>query len=685
MRWHRSEQWQTEQRRAAKGRRASGDFGTEPPEDGGRHLGRRRPAARRLQAARVRPGHPAVHRAAPARRGDGADPGGGAGPRRGADHPEQGDACWRRRRSCRSTTPPSRTSPRSPSDARSVAKNLRDYINGFSANVREILDRFDFDNQITRLAEAKLLYQVVGRFADMRDLDKLSNHDMGYVFEHLIRKFAEDSNETAGEHFTPREVIELMVNLLIAPDDDTITGAGPGHQHPRPGLRDRRHAHHRRRPHQVHQPERRGLPVRPGAQRRVVGGLRVGDAAARPARHASSFGNSFSDDGYGGRKFDYMLANPPFGVEWKKVKDEVEAEAELGLRGPVRRGAAADQRRVVPVPAAHDLQDEAGRRTRAAGWRSSSTARRCSPGRPGPASRRSGGGSWRTTGWRASSRCPTSSSTTPGSPRTSGSCPTGRHRRCRARSSCSTPATSGRRCASPSATSASRSATTRSSTSPSCTWTPLAVAADAGAPGPREGEDLRHPGLRLPPDHRRAAAQAPVRDHRGHPRGPGVVQGRWPSGTGATRFIAALRESLGTVWWTKKDASAGMLDAARSGGALWPPRHAVLRRRSGRRSRSPTPKARSSRPRTARPCPTRTCATTRTCRWTRTSTPTSPARSLPHVPDAWIDHDKTKVGYEIPFTRHFYVYTPPRPLAEIDAELRDLEAQIQKLLGEVTG
>ena len=62
-----------------------------------------------------------------------------------------------------------------------------------------------------------------------------------------------------------------------------------------------------------------------------------------------------------------------------------------------------------------------------------------------------------------------------------------------------------------------------------------------------------------------------------------------------------------------------------------------------------------------------------------------PARSLPHVPDAWIDHDKTKIGYEIPFTRHFYVYTPPRPLAEIDAELRDLETQIQKLLGEVTG
>ncbi|HXL19382.1 MAG TPA: type I restriction-modification system subunit M N-terminal domain-containing protein, partial [Streptosporangiaceae bacterium] len=112
------------------------------------------------------------------------------------------------------------------SDSTSVAKNLRDYVNGFSENVRDILSQFGFDNQVTRLAEAKLLYQVVGKFAAMKDLDKLSNHEMGYVFEHLIRKFAEDSNETAGEHFTPREVIELMVNLLIAPDADTLTGAG---------------------------------------------------------------------------------------------------------------------------------------------------------------------------------------------------------------------------------------------------------------------------------------------------------------------------------------------------------------------------------------------------------------------------------------------------------------------------
>jgi type I restriction enzyme M protein len=111
-------------------------------------------------------------------------------------------------------------------DAGNAPKNLRDYINGFSPNVREILARFDLDKEITRLASAKLLYRVVGRFAEMHDLDKLSNHDMGYVYEHLIRMFAEDSNETAGEHFTPREIIKLMVNLLIAPDEDAVRGEG---------------------------------------------------------------------------------------------------------------------------------------------------------------------------------------------------------------------------------------------------------------------------------------------------------------------------------------------------------------------------------------------------------------------------------------------------------------------------
>ncbi|MGH3251714.1 MAG: type I restriction-modification system subunit M, partial [Trebonia sp.] len=218
------------------------------------------------------------------------------------------------------------------SDANNVKKNLIDYKNGFSGNVQEILTRFDFDNQVQRLFEAKLLYQVVSQFNDFRDLNKLSNHDMGYVFEHLIRKFAEDSNETAGEHFTPREVIELMVNLLIAPDDDTITGAAPVINILDPacgtgGMLTTADEHIK--------------AINPGAEVYLFGqelnpeswSVCESEMLLRNQRGTVELGNSFSDDKFGGRRFDYMLANPPFGVEWKKVKDEVEGEAERGFAG----------------------------------------------------------------------------------------------------------------------------------------------------------------------------------------------------------------------------------------------------------------------------------------------------------------------------------------------------------------
>jgi type I restriction enzyme M protein len=108
-----------------------------------------------------------------------------------------------------------------PDDA---AKNLLTYIGAFSENAREVFDKYEFTAQIAKLASARLLHQVVARFADF-DLhpDRVSNHQMGYAFEELIRKFAEASNETAGEHFTPREVIRLMTALLVAPDTDALS------------------------------------------------------------------------------------------------------------------------------------------------------------------------------------------------------------------------------------------------------------------------------------------------------------------------------------------------------------------------------------------------------------------------------------------------------------------------------
>ena len=313
-------------------------------------------------------------------------------------------------------------------DASQVAKNLRDYVNGFSANVREILARFNLDNQITSLANAKLLYRVVARFAEMRDLDKLSSHDMGYVFEHLIRKFAEDSNETAGEHFTPREVIKLMVDLLIAPDAETVAGEGQviNILDPACGTGG-----------MLTTAEDRIKAINPKAEVYLYGqevnpeswSVCQSDMLMRNQRGQIYFGNSFSNDGYPGRKFDYMLANPPFGVEWKKVKEEVEADADLGYAGRFGAGTPRinDGSFLFLQHMISKMEPVEGKGARLAIVFNGSPL---FTGGLSPASRTSAGGSWRTIGWRASSLCLTSSSTTPASRRTSGSCPTGRPRCC---------------------------------------------------------------------------------------------------------------------------------------------------------------------------------------------------------------------------------------------------------------
>jgi len=384
--------------------------------------GRGRPAPRRLPACRVRSRDLAVHGAAPARCGAEYPE---------AEYPEAGIQDEQRPLELPFCNTSSQDFTTIASDASAVAKNLRDYISGFSGNVRKITDRFGLDSQITRLAEAKLLYRVVGRFAAMRDLDKLSTDDMGYVFEHLIRRFYEDASAEAGDHFTPREVIDLMVNVLIAPDMDTIAGAGQviSILDPACGTGG-----------MLTSAEDRIRSINPNARVLLFGQEFNAESWAtcesemllRGQPGSIVFGNSLGMDGHCDRKFDYLLANPPFGVEWKKVKEEVEAEAALGHAG--RFGAG--------LPRISDgsflfLQHMIAKMRPAGegerGWRSSSAARPCSPAAPGRVSPGSGGGSWRTTGWRASSPCRTRCSTTRGSRRTSGSCPAGRCRRSAAR------------------------------------------------------------------------------------------------------------------------------------------------------------------------------------------------------------------------------------------------------------
>jgi type I restriction enzyme M protein len=210
-----------------------------------------------------------------------------------------------------------------------ISQNLYAYVQGFSPAVRDIFERFNFSTQIDKLAKSGLLYLVTEKFAGI-DLhpEAVDNHEMGLVFEELIRKFAELSNETAGEHFTPREVIRLMVNLLFVEDDDVLS---------KPGV-----------VRTIYDPT-----AGTGGMLSVAGEHL---AALNPQARLTMFGqelndesyaickadmlikgqdvanvvggNTLSEDGHAHAKFDYMLSNPPFGVEWKKVEKEVRKEHE---------------------------------------------------------------------------------------------------------------------------------------------------------------------------------------------------------------------------------------------------------------------------------------------------------------------------------------------------------------------
>lgn len=207
--------------------------------------------------------------------------------------------------------------------------NLYSYIQGFSADVKDIFERFEFTTWVEALHKAKLLYLVTQKFANF-DLhpNVVDNYQMGLIFEELIRKFAELSNETAGEHFTPREVIKLMVSLLFIEDGEALTKpgivrtiydptAGTGGMLSIAG--EYLHEHN------------------PNA-RLTMFGQELNDESYAickadmliKGQDVSNIkkGNTLSDDEHSGKKFDYMLSNPPFGVEWKKVEKEVRKEHE---------------------------------------------------------------------------------------------------------------------------------------------------------------------------------------------------------------------------------------------------------------------------------------------------------------------------------------------------------------------
>ena len=210
-----------------------------------------------------------------------------------------------------------------------IKENLFSYIQGFSPAVRDIFERFDFYTQIDKLAKSGLLYQVAERFANV-DLhpDKVSNSQMGMVFEELIRKFAEISNETAGEHFTPREVIRLMVNLLFIEDDDVLAKPGVVRTIYDPTAGTGGMLSVAGEYLEEHNPEARltmfGQELNDESYAICKADMLIKGQDVANIKP----GNTFSEDGHPHKKFDYMLSNPPFGVEWKKVEKEIRKEHE---------------------------------------------------------------------------------------------------------------------------------------------------------------------------------------------------------------------------------------------------------------------------------------------------------------------------------------------------------------------
>jgi type I restriction enzyme M protein len=214
-------------------------------------------------------------------------------------------------------------------DPNGIAANLTFYISSFSSRAREIIEYFGFEAEIEKLDKADRLYLVVKKFAEI-DLhpDAVSNVEMGYIFEELVRKFSEAANETAGDHFTPREVIRLMVNLLLEPDSEALTtpgivrtlcdpacGTGGMLSVAEDYLRDLNPEATLQCYGQEYNPESYAIC---GSDLMMKG----------QKLENIKFGDSFTADGFPGVRFDYLLANPPFGVEWKPQERAIRDEAD---------------------------------------------------------------------------------------------------------------------------------------------------------------------------------------------------------------------------------------------------------------------------------------------------------------------------------------------------------------------
>ncbi|MFJ6154287.1 type I restriction-modification system subunit M [Micromonospora profundi] len=587
-------------------------------------------------------------------------------------------------------------------DSGQTAKHLLAYVGAFSENAREVLEKYDFAQQVRRLDSANLLYRVVGRFADL-DLRPVelkdgkvvtdehgqpkvivSNHQMGYIFEELIRRFAEDSNETAGEHFTPREVIELMVNLLVAPDDDALSIPGTSRTvlDPACGTGGMLSA-----------AEEHITKLNPSATVTVFGqelnpeswAICRSDMMIKDQDPENiKFGNSFSDDGHRGKHFDYLLANPPFGVKWEKVKHEIENEYEtLGESG--RFGAG--------LPRINDgsllfLQHMISKMKPV------------------------------TTDGKGGSRVAIIFN---GSPLFSGAAESGESRirewilkndwlegivalpdQLFYNTGISTyfwiltnrkaKGHQGKVVLLDARDQFTKMRKSLGDKRKFVTPEQIKQITQLYAEALDAAQDPRHPQHSKVKvfanedfGYRRITVERPLKlrfEVTEETLTALAASKPIQKVSDANALTTALKPLVGQVWRTKRAAWEALRSAMADAGVLWPSGTAFQKAmRDIIGVRDPEGEVQLVK---GSPEPDPELRDYENVSLDEDVEDYLRRAVLPHVPDAWIDHEKTKIGYEIPFTRHFYVYKPPRPLAEIDAELKALETEIQALLGEVT-
>lgn len=612
-------------------------------------------------------------------------------------------------------------------DPDNAAANLQIYIGAFSPNAREVLEKYEFAQQIRKLDSANLLYQVIGKFTDL-DLrpEAVSNHNMGYIFEELIRRFSEQSNETAGEHFTPREVIKLMVSLLIAPDGDALSMPGVVRTVMDPACgtggmlsaaEDHIKAYNKDATVEVS-----GQELNPESWAICRSDLMI--KGQDPENIA--FGNSFSDDGHKREKFDYLLANPPFGVEWKKVKEEVEYEhANLGDSGRfgaglprINDGSLLFLQHMISKMKPVDVNGGGGSRiaivfngsplfTGAAGSGESEIRRwilendwleaivalpdqlfyntgistyfwiltnRKDAQHKGKVVLLDARDQWVKMRKSLGDKRKELGDGTNGKPNHIGDITRLYGEAVAAAADAEHPLHAKVKVFDNTAFGYQRITVERPLKLRFELTEETLAALLASKPVQKWAEE------RFLPRAPELAAKAKVRRKLTEDE---EAQFQKLADAEVSVLGGALKPLLGSEWATKSEAQVAVRSAMAEAGVPGPtgaPFAKALRDAVGVRD----PEGEVQLVKGGTPEPDAELRDYENVPLGEDVEAYLKREVHPHVPDAWIDHAKTKVGYEIPFTRHFYVYEPPRPLAEIDAELKALEAEIQVLLGEVT-